>query len=191
MIIRQETEKDFSQIHEFLKTALQMTHSEENEQDYVENLRTGGNYIPGLALVAENEEDGNKIIGYAMLTKIAIKGVAEMPKNKFEILLLAPVAIDTEQQNKGFGEILIRENLKRAKDEGYAAVILAGNPVYYKRFGFTKSSEFGIQNKQNISEDNVLVLEFVPGILDGMTGTIDFNESDDLENVSDAEYIQK
>ena len=191
MRIRQETEDDLPHIREFLKTALQMTHSEGDEQDYAERLRTGGNYVPELALVAENENDSNGLIGYTMLTKIAIKGVAEMPKNKFEILLLAPVAIDKGQQNKGFGEILIRENLKRAKNEGYAAVILAGNPVYYKRFGFTEASKFGIQNKQNIPDENVLVLEFVSGILGGMTGTVDFNESDNLENMSDAEYIQK
>ena len=191
MIIRQETEDDFPQIHEFLKTALQMTHSEDSGQDYIDKLRTGGNYIPELSLVAENEDDGNKMIGYAMLTKIAIKGVAAMPKNKFEILLFASVAIDTEQQNKGFGEILIRENLKRAKTEGYAAVILAGNPIYYKRFGFTKSSKFGIQNKQNIPDENVLILEFVPGILDGMMGIVDFDESNDSEDMGDAEYIQK
>jgi len=175
MIIRQETEYDFSHIYDFVKKAfLTAAHSDGTEQDLVNKLRAGENYIPKLALVAEDENDDGKLIGYVMMTRIAIKGIAAMPKNRFEILLLAPVAIEANRRKKGFGSELIHESLKRAKTEGYAAVILVGDPKYYKRFGFVSAAKYGIKNKQNISDENVLVLEFVPGILNGMAGTVDF-----------------
>jgi len=182
MKIRQENEYDFSQIYDFVKKAYQTANnSDGNEQDLVNKLRAGDNYIPKLALVAEDENDAGKLIGYIMLTKIAIKGITEMPKNRFEILLLAPVAIEAAQRNKGLGSELILDSLKRAKNEGYAAVILVGDPKYYKRFGFVSAAKYGIKNKQNIPDENVLVLEFVSGILDGMAGTVDFDEPDDLK----------
>jgi len=189
MIIRQETEYDFSQIYDFVKKAFQTANcSDGTEQDLVNKLRAGENYIPKLALVAEDESDDGKIIGYVMLTKIAIKGIAAMPKNRFEILLLAPIAIEESRRNKGIGSTLIREGVKRAKNEGYAAIILVGDPQYYKQFGFVSASNFGIKNKQKIPDGNVLVLEFVSGILDGMAGTVDFDGPDDLKNMNDASY---
>lgn len=163
-------------IYEFVQTAFQTAYvSDGTEQDFVNKLRAGGNYIPELALVMEDEDACGKLVGHIMLTKIAIHGVTALPKNRFEILLLAPVAIDADYRNKGCGSDLVRESLKRAKAAGYAAVILVGDPKYYERFGFVSAKKFGIKNKQNISDDNVLILELVPGILDGIEGIVDFD----------------
>ncbi|MDV0445675.1 hypothetical protein MmiAt1_12680 [Methanimicrococcus sp. At1] len=188
MLIRQETGPDFPQIYEFVKTAFQTAFvSGGTEQDYVNKIRSGGNYIPELSLVMIDDSDdggagsttgkeaGGKIIGHIMLSKIAIHGVSSMPKNMFEILLLAPVAIDADCRNKGLGSDLVKESLKRAKSEGYAAVILVGDPHYYERFGFVSAAKSGIKNKQNIPDENVLILELVSGILEGISGTVDFD----------------
>lgn len=176
MIIRQETETDFPQIYDFVKTAFQTAYrSDGTEQDFVNKLRSGGNYLPNLALVMIDENDDDKLIGHIMLTKLGIHGVTSMPKNTFEILLLAPLAIDESCRNKGLGSDLVKESLKRAKNEGYAAVILVGDPQYYERFGFVSAAEFNIKNKQNIPDENVLILELVSGILDGIEGTVDFD----------------
>ena len=175
MKIRQETESDFSQIYDFVKTAFQTAYrSDGTEQDYVNKLRNSATYIPELALVAEDEDDDHRLIGHIMLTRIAIAGNKAMPENTPEILLLAPVAIAVERRNKGLGSILIRESLKRAKNKGHAAVILVGDPHYYERFGFVSAAKFGIQNKQNIPDENVMVSELKSGILDGISGIVDF-----------------
>ena len=175
MRIRPETESDFLRIHDFVKTAFQTAYrSDGTEQDYVNKLRNSGNYIPELALVAEDENDDCSMIGHIMLTRIAIAGNKAMPENTQAILLLAPVAIAVERRNKGLGSILIRESLKRAKDKGYAAVILVGNPHYYERFGFVSAAKFGIQNRQNIPDENVMVLELKPGVLNDISGIVDF-----------------
>jgi len=140
----------------------------------VKKLRGGDTYIPELALVMADGNDGDRLIGHIMLTKIAIKGVKSLPKNTFEILLLAPVAIAIDRRNRGLGSDLIREALKKAKNEGYAAVISTGDPRYFERLGFVSAGKFNIKNKQNIPDENVLVYELVSGILEGIEGTVDF-----------------
>ncbi|HWR07601.1 hypothetical protein [Sporomusa sp.] len=57
MIIRKETEKDFSQIYDLVKAAFQTAKvSDGKEQDFVNQLRSSSNYIPELALIAEEND---------------------------------------------------------------------------------------------------------------------------------------
>ncbi|MFA7074347.1 MAG: hypothetical protein WC234_04055, partial [Endomicrobiaceae bacterium] len=98
MIIRQETKKDFQEIYSLVKIAFETAKvSNGKEQDYVNELKAGKNYIPELALVAE--QDG-RIIDHIMLTKFYIK----TDKNtKEESLLLAPLCVKLEYRNEKIG----------------------------------------------------------------------------------------
>ncbi len=53
-------------------------------------------------------------------------------------LLLGPIAIHEEKQNRGKGARLIRHSLKLAAELGYQMVYLIGDEAYYGQFGFTK-----------------------------------------------------
>ena len=80
MLIRRERPEEFSRIYDLVKIAFQTAKvTNGKEQDFVNQLRAGDNYIPELALVAE--EDG-KLIGHIMLTKTYIIG----DKRKYEAL---------------------------------------------------------------------------------------------------------
>lgn len=86
MVIRKERQEEFHQIYDLVKTAFQTAKvSNGKEQDFVDQLRSGGGYIPELALVAE--EDG-KLIGHIMLTEMYITDGSK----KFKSLLLAPTS---------------------------------------------------------------------------------------------------
>lgn len=55
MRIRQEREEEFPAIYDLVKVAFQTAKvSSGDEQNFVLRLRAGGNYIPELALVAED-----------------------------------------------------------------------------------------------------------------------------------------
>lgn len=87
MVIRRETPEEFSQIYNLVKVAFQTAKvTNGKEQDFVNQLRGSGNYIPELALVAE---ENDKLIGHIMLTKTYIFNNG----NKFETLLLAPISV--------------------------------------------------------------------------------------------------
>lgn len=167
MIIRKETEKDFETIYDLVKVAFETAKvSSGTEQDFVSQLRSGENYIPELALVAE---DSGKLIGHIMLTKTyVING-----DGKKELLFLGPISVLLEHRNKGIGSGLMMESFCLAKKMGYDAVILVGDPDYYSRFGFRQAISYGIKNRQGIPDEVVLACELVPGALQGIDGVAD------------------
>jgi len=168
MIIRPENPEQFPRIYDLVKIAFQTAKaSNGKEQDFVNQLRSSGNYITELALVAE---ENDQLVGHIMLTRTYIDNGG----NRFEILLLAPVSVALEFRNRGVGSKLIKEALRLAGEMGYTSVILVGDPAYYRRFGFKASVEFGIKNTNNIPDEYVMVSELVPCVLKGVSGTVDF-----------------
>lgn len=169
MLIRQEKVDEFPQIYDLVKLAFQTAKvSDGKEQDFVNQLRSNGNYIPELALLAE---ENGKLIGHIMLTRTYIfNGV-----NHFETLLLAPISVVVECRNKCVGASLIRESFRLAKEMGYGSVVLVGDPAYYHRFGFRPALTFGIKNINNIPDEYVMACELSPDALHEISGTIDFS----------------
>ena len=168
MIIRREIKEEYPQIYELVKIAFQTAKvTNGKEQDFVDELRSSGNYIPELALVAE---ENGLLVGHIMLTKFCI--VDDGVNN--DTLLLAPISVALEYRDKGIGSALIKESFKLAKEIGYKSVILVGDPGYYHRFGFKAAIHFGITHTPAIPDENVMACELVPDVLLGIRGTIAF-----------------
>jgi predicted N-acetyltransferase YhbS len=110
VIIRQEKPSEFQSIYDLVKVAFQTAKvADGNEQDYVDKLHASSNYIPELALVAE--EDG-KIIGHIMLTKTYVA----TGNSKFEALLVAPLFVALEYRKRGIASKLVKESFDLAKN---------------------------------------------------------------------------
>lgn len=167
MVIRRETPEEFAEIYDLVKVAFQTAKvSNGKEQDFVDELRSSGNYIPELALVAE---DNGKLIGHIMLTRTYIIN----GEDKFETLLLAPLSVALEYRNRGVGSDMVKESFKLAKETGYRSVLVVGDPAYYHRFGFKTAVNFGIKHQHDIPDQYVMACELVPGALGGINGTTD------------------
>ena len=119
MHIRPEIDADKEAIYETVRSAF----NQAMEADLVDELRMSGD--SELSLIAE--EDG-KVIGHILFSRM------QSPEGA---LGLAPVSVLPDQQGKGIGSALIQEGLARAKQAGWKAVFLLGEPDYYSRFGFT------------------------------------------------------
>lgn len=166
--IHPEQPAEFPEIHAFVKTAFETAKvSNGDEQNFVDRLRAGPDYLPDLALVAL---DGDRIVGHVMLTRTRLATAS----GAREILLLAPLAVALDHRRAGLGERLTREVLAKAAAAGFTAVILVGDPAYYGRFGFRRSTDLGITNTNGIPDRYVQALELVPGALAGGPATIDF-----------------
>lgn len=61
-----------------------------------------------------------------------------------KMILLGPIAVDSDLRNQGLGENLMYISLEKAKNLGYRQVLLIGAYDYYKRFGFN------YQDRENI-----------------------------------------
>lgn len=160
---RAEKREDQSGIYEVHTLAFK----QEEEAKLVNAIRLSDEYIPELSLVAE--VDGH-IVGHVMFSKIYI----EMEQGMITTLGLAPVAVRPDHQGKGIGSALIQEGLKRSKELGYPHVVVLGHADYYPRFGFVPSVTKGIQSPFPVPAEAFMVLELIPGALQGIEGVVKY-----------------
>lgn len=164
--VRQITKEDYTAIYNLIKVAFETAeHRDGDEQNFAVNLRLGENYIPELDLVAEL--DGN-LIGHIMFTKTY---VTKPDGIRYDTLLVAPLAVQLEYRGVGIGSTLMNEGFRIAQILGYQSAFLIGAPNYYKRFGYNFTHLHGI-NHEYLPAEYVMVKEFVPAALDGVTGLI-------------------
>ena len=102
---------------------------------FVERIRASEQFIPELALVAE---DSSGVIAHVMLSWVGVEG-GSRPR----ILNLTPMSVRPDRQRIGVGARLIRDALGRAEEAGEPAVMVEGIPAYYPRFGFEQASALG------------------------------------------------
>lgn len=165
--IRPETPEDEKEIYLLIKRAFETADVKDgDEHDYAFGLKKSAKYIPELSLIAEIE---GKPAGHIMLTRTSLttsNGVEE-------VLLLSPLSVLLEYRNRGIGKMLITKSLDRAREMGFQAVFLCGNPNYYQRMGFRKAAAYGIKSRDPIPEDFVLALELTAGSLANRSGIVE------------------
>lgn len=84
-----------------------------------------------LSLVVEQ---AGAISGHVLFTPCAIDG------GTHRIALLGPLAVAPPRQRRGFGTALIGTGLQQLRADGFARVLVLGDPAYYGRFGFTREA---------------------------------------------------
>ena len=138
----------------------------------VEEIRSKRFYIPKLDLVMVDDE--NLVIGYAMFSGFHLEG-----KYEEQLLLLSPVAVKTELQRQHISKDLIEAGFEKAKEMGYEAVIVEGNPRNYNARGFETSYPHGIVAGPNIglpAVECLMVKELVSGALGSIKGMVDYSD---------------
>lgn len=131
--VRAESADDHDAIAEVVRRAF----GSNAEAELVDAIRSSPQYVPGLALVAEQ---AGEVVGHVMISHVTLDdGGTER-----RIASLSPLAVAPERQRSGIGSVLVRTACARAADLGEPAVILEGNPDYYGRFGFEPGLRYGI-----------------------------------------------
>ncbi len=137
----------------------------------VEEIRAKKYYVPELELIMVDETDA--VIGYAMFSRFHIEG-----KYEDELLLLSPVGVKTELQRQHISKELLEYGLARAKELGYKAVLVEGDPRNYNPRGFKTSVDYGIYAGEKVqlpSPECLMINELVPGTLEHMSGAVDYS----------------
>lgn len=127
-----------------------------------EKLRRGRLPADGLALIACDA--GGAITGTVRLWNVAAGGNCA--------LLLGPLAVDPNARSAGIGSALMRHAIGEARRLGHGAIILVGDPAYYKRFGFSAQKTGKLAMPGPYERHRLLGLELIPGALDGAAGTL-------------------
>lgn len=136
MEIRPEEEKDYFEVEDMVRNSFWNVYRPGAfEHLIVHRLRNDDSFIPKLAYVIE---DDGKIIGHINYSR----GMLECENQTRDAVVLGPVAIHEDYQNRGLGTELIEYTLDLARD--YPFVFVIGDEKYYKRFGFESASKYGI-----------------------------------------------
>jgi putative acetyltransferase len=139
MRITHETEKDYFEVENLTREAFWNIYQPGcSEHLVLHNLRNDVCFVPELDYVAKVQ---NRVVANIVYAK----GTLDLDSGgKMEILLFGPVSVHPECQGKGYGNKIIRFTLNKAKEMGFPAVVITGNPEYYVRFGFESASKYGI-----------------------------------------------
>lgn len=107
------------------------------EHYIVHNLRDDDSFISDLAYVIEID---GKIVGHINYSR----GSIDYGNEKADAVVLGPLAIHRDYQNRGLGSKLIEFTLNLAENEGIPFVVVIGDENYYHRFGFVSASEYNL-----------------------------------------------
>lgn len=139
MKIRPEEERDYSKVENLTREAFwNVYHPGCTEHFVLHILRKDSSFVKALDYVIEENDKIVTNIVYA-------KGLLTRPDGtKTDILMFGPISVLPGYQDKGYGSTIINFTLTKAKEMGYPAVVITGNPAYYRRFGFESASKHGI-----------------------------------------------
>jgi predicted N-acetyltransferase YhbS len=182
--LRLEEEKDYRLVEELVREAFWNVYFPGCcEHLLIHNLRKAKEFMKKLDFVAMNN---NKIVGNIVYVEAKIKD----NDKEYTVLTFGPLSVMPEYQNKGIGDILINHTIKLSKEMGYKAIIIYGDPEYYKKFGFKESKKYNITNKNKKYPAALLVLELDANALNGIQGI--FNEGKMYEiNEKELEEFEK
>ena len=164
LVIRPEREADHPAIAEVVRAAF----ARDEVPTFVEHIRASEQFIPELALVAE---DSSGVIAHVMLSWVGVEGGSHA-----RILNLTPMSVRPDRQGVGVGSRLIRDALGRAEQAGEPAVLVVGHPEYYPRFGFERASALGFI-PPNPMRDDAFMVKRLPGYTPELAGRIVYPSS--------------
>ena len=151
-------------------------HQDETEGRLVrrlaEEIRASDKYVPGLEIAMTDENDAP--VGYAMFSRFHLDG-----RYSDELLILTPVAVKTELQRQHISKELIEYGFSKARELGFTAVIVEGNPRNYNARGFVTAAEHGIMPGKTVRLPKIeclMVKELVPGALGRIKGNVEYTD---------------
>jgi putative acetyltransferase len=134
LTIRPERSSDEDAVDELLRRSF----GDDVPARLARRLRADGLFVPSLTTVACTDR---QLVGSLMMSRLIVRG----DEHDFEVLNLTPFAVAPAQQGLGIGRRLMAWSLQAAERTAYPLVVLEGDPRHYRRYGFVRSSDHGIQ----------------------------------------------
>jgi putative acetyltransferase len=94
-------------------------------------------WIAQLSLVAIG--GAGEVIGHVVCSR------AWVGESRHPVLGLGPIGVRPDRQGDGIGSALVREAVAIADARSEGLIGLLGDPAYYRRFGFVRSTDHGVE----------------------------------------------
>lgn len=165
MDIRLERPEEHGAVENLTREAFWNVHVPGCDEHYLAHiLRDAPAFIPELDFVAL--EDG-KLVGNILYSRAWVE---RADGSQWDVILFGPISVLPDYQGRGIGGALIRHTAQVARQLGYPAIFLYGDPAYYQRFGFRPASDFGITPPDGVPHVALQVLLLMDGIMEGNAG---------------------
>jgi putative acetyltransferase len=142
LLVRIESDADAAAVREVQIRAF----GREAEADLVDAVRAGAASVLSLVAVWQGE-----VVGHVLFTPVQL--------GPGRAVALGPLAVLPDRQAQGVGTALVREGLRRLAVLGHGAVVVLGEPRYYRRFGFRPASAFGVSWDRPVPDEVFMALE--------------------------------
>jgi putative acetyltransferase len=133
VIVRREHPRDHHAVRELHEAAF----GRPLEARLLDDLREDAGFLPHLSLVAVDED---RIVGHVIATRGRLEPFGT------PALGLGPVGVRPDRQRGGIGTVLVHAVIAVAEAADERVVALLGSPGYYRRFGFLRSTDLGIES---------------------------------------------
>ena len=168
--LRPEHPADHRAVEELTRDAFWNFYSPGCVEHYLTHiLRSSPDFVEGLDYVAVR---GDTVVGSILYTRA---NILLDNGGKQEVLCFGPLAVAPAVQRQGIGRQLINQTAQLARELGYAAILIYGDPDYYSRQGFVPAERFAIGSAEGAYIDSLQAMELRPGALAGCAGL--FQES--------------
>lgn len=165
-IIRNETPADYRTVENLTREAFWNVYRPGCLEHYVlHQFRDRPDFVRELDLVMELN---GEIIGHVMYARSAIK---HDDGRIIPIMTFGPISIAPKFKHRGYGTILLRYSMEKAKELGAGALAITGNIGFYGKSGFVVSKTRGVRYEDDPDADYFLIAELEPGFLEGISGT--------------------
>lgn len=83
-------------------------------------------------------------------------------------VLLGPLAVHNELRGQGLGRALVSHGLTMARDQGWDACVVSGEPSYYAPYGFIDGSAHGLMMPGPLKAGWLQLKPFADGVIEGL-----------------------
>ena len=108
-------------------------------------------------------EENSVLIGHVMFARseIRLNNGGILP-----IMTFGPISIAPDFKRKGYGTVLLRHAMQKAKEMNCGALAITGNINFYGKSGFVVSKTKDVFYHADPDADYFLIKELIPGFLD-------------------------
>lgn len=177
-VIRVEQQSDWQAVENLTREAFWNVHEPGcSEHLLMRRMRNSPAFIKELSMVAV---DHGEILGHIAYTRAAVIPIDGI---QYEVICFGPVSVLPACQDRGIGSALIKHTKDLARNMGFKAILIYGDPLYYERFGFVKAELFDICAPDGMYADALQACELYAGALIGITGAFKEDEVFDVAQV--------
>lgn len=181
--LRNEKVSDYRTVEELTREAFWNHYVPGCDEHYLLHImRKADSFINELDIVAE--VDG-KIVGNIVYTKAK---VLTDDGNCHEVISFGPLSVLPEFQGRGIGGMLIEHTKKIAKELGYKAILIYGDPDYYSKFGFVAAETYKIGTADNMYAVPLQAIELFQGALSTVGGRFFEDSIYEIDEAAAKEY---